>query len=134
LRGNISSWVCAAPIANEVPSGHKPRGIPNTASPEPNAVLFLSLGWLQDCFHCFSRYRQFAGDHYGAHRQCVLPSLTTVTHLQTRLAAGVSLRTIEPFGLLGVHETTVLTVYILARLRDVDGLSDFRSGVRRQMG
>jgi hypothetical protein len=44
LRANISSWVCAAPTANEVPSGHKLRGIPNTApSPQPNAALFLSL-------------------------------------------------------------------------------------------
>jgi len=57
LSVHISSWVCAATTANEVPpppsSGHKLRGIPNTApSPEPNAALFLSL----DDFKFFSSF------------------------------------------------------------------------------
>jgi len=61
-------------------------------------TLLSSCRWMSSkFFHCFSRYKQFAGDHYGALRQCVIV-FTTVTQLQTPLAEGVSLCTLEPCG------------------------------------
>lgn len=77
-----------------------------------NRTLPSSCRWMTSSFfHRFFRYRQFADDHYGARRQCVIVS-ATLTHLQTPLAAGVSLCTLEPCGHFEFQKTIGLAGYI----------------------
>ena len=88
-------------------------------------------------FHRFFRYRQFAGDHYGSHRQCVLSSVQMLPHLQTPLAAGVCLCTLEQWGISSCRKQWSSPVTFPRWQTPYvtwDTRSDFRSDVRRQMG
>ena len=113
LWGNISSWVWAAPTANEVPSGYILRGIPyNVPSPETNAALFLSLDELK-IFPLFLSVQAVRGwPLRSTSAVCYrlyngYPAPDTASRRRLLMYAGA-------VWALRVAETTVLAGYILA--------------------